>query len=522
VGVNIYLVDNNTSEPVQLSDERPSCDGRKVTIPSIVAKSGKLYKDAQAKESSDASIREDAKRRDITSVLCMPVSEEHKPLAVVEVVNKVKVDSYKSMSFVLSPERRRSVMHRRSSSVELDIGHKYVPFKQEDEFTLELICTQIRSMLLLYADAGSLGMYLSHNQITRSLLEMHKVSSTTRSLHHQMSSMNLDVDLMSNTIKRGKKINLDSPDFDVFAHSDEQLVAFAIEIFRRCGVTDQQVDTCKNFVVAVRTRYLKNPFHNWKHGFCVFHHSYLILSEVSKKKGWSRNSILYLLVSALSHDVGHPGNTNDFEINSQSERAVRYNHQSVLENHHCSLCFQIMRDPSCNLFKDLEGEKFLRMKNTIINLILATDMKHHFKMQSKMRSMSNEKKAEEVKGGSSGRQQVEMEILIHSADLANQGLVWSISSVWADRVCDEFQAQAESETKLGLPVAPFMRGLEKPTGRAKLQMSFIDAILVPWWDLVRTVMSSKLVEKICENLGKNRKRYSEVKDDKTALSKLKF
>jgi len=38
-----------------------------------------------------------------------------------------------------------------------------------------------------------------------------------------------------------------------------------------------------------------------------------------------------LMLASLSHDLKHPGNTNLFEINSQSKLAIRYSDQSVLE-----------------------------------------------------------------------------------------------------------------------------------------------------------------------------------------------
>ena len=68
------------------------------------------------------------------------------------------------------------------------------------------------------------------------------------------------------------------------------------------------------------------------------------------------------MLSALCHDVGHTGRTNNFEASSYSTLALRYNDESVkiflikfylifinfikiLENHHCALSFKILVDP---------------------------------------------------------------------------------------------------------------------------------------------------------------------------------
>jgi len=515
----IYLVDHHSNTLLRLADDKVLSSEN--SIPAhVMQNQSKSLVEANATESEVEVIRKDAIERGIHSIICMLVGNQKKPLAVLEVVNKMEAPTLKSStSFLLSPEKRRSSMMRKSSTDQDSLPH-VAAFSKDDVDTLEITSKQIRNILHQYADAGTLGAYLNHNQITTSLIEMHKACATTRrTLHHQMSSIGLDLSRV--TIRLDNKVNLDDPDFNVFEHTDEELLRFAIEIFSRVGVESAMRDTYKTFLLSVRQRYQDNPFHNWKHAFSVFYHTYLLYREVRDSGSrWSHSVVLYLLVSAICHDVGHPGNTNDYEINSQTERASRYNHQSVLENHHCFVCMQILRNPKTNVFKDHTGAKLLRMKNTIIKLILATDMKHHFSMQQRMRSIAQKKKNKGQSEPSDERQSV-MEMVIHSADLANQGLKWGLANVWADRVCDEFQAQAEKEVKGGLPVAPFMKGLDTPMGRAKLQMSFIDAILVPWWDVVKdNIESSKLVEGMCENLANNRKKYSEVKSNEKQLSSL--
>lgn len=42
--------------------------------------------------------------------------------------------------------------------------------------------------------------------------------------------------------------------------------------------------------------------------------------------------IISILIAGLSHDVGHDGFTNAFHVNANTNFALKYNEQSVLEN----------------------------------------------------------------------------------------------------------------------------------------------------------------------------------------------
>lgn len=85
---------------------------------------------------------------------------------------------------------------------------------------------------------------------------------------------------------------------------------------------------------------------------------------------------LTLLVSAIGHDVGHPGVNNAFLVALNSPLAQLYNDRSVLESFHCAAYSQILRRYWPEAFADVS------MRKLMINSILATDMGLHFKYMS--------------------------------------------------------------------------------------------------------------------------------------------
>ena len=82
---------------------------------------------------------------------------------------------------------------------------------------------------------------------------------------------------------------------------------------------------------------------------------------------------LTLLISAIGHDVGHPGVNNAFLVALNAPLAQLYNDKSVLESFHCAAYSQILR----RYWKPAFGDTAMRA--LLINTILATDMGLHFK-----------------------------------------------------------------------------------------------------------------------------------------------
>lgn len=84
-----------------------------------------------------------------------------------------------------------------------------------------------------------------------------------------------------------------------------------------------------------------------------------------------------LLISALCHDVDHPGNSNIFQANARTELALLYNDQSILENHHCRIMFKLLLKPSNNFTVNLSVRYVLFSHLLFLLLVYTSPILYH-------------------------------------------------------------------------------------------------------------------------------------------------
>eukprot|EP00462_Mataza_sp_D1_P014194 CAMPEP_0175150198 /NCGR_PEP_ID=MMETSP0087-20121206/17727_1 /TAXON_ID=136419 /ORGANISM="Unknown Unknown, Strain D1" /LENGTH=662 /DNA_ID=CAMNT_0016436097 /DNA_START=44 /DNA_END=2032 /DNA_ORIENTATION=+ len=306
---------------------------------------------------------------------------------------------------------------------------------------------------------------------------------------------------------------LRSTKFNCWDFTESDLMRFTIGIFEDSGVlNDINISraTLTNFVLGVRKRYRNNPFHNFYHAFSVLQFAYLCVRRTDATSYLLADDVLAFLIASLCHDIDHPGNTNAFEINGGTARALVYNDISVLENHHAHKMFTVMYNDRANLFSGLSREQHLKLRSTMVKAILATDMTQHFSHLKKMDAVAvnNNKSSGSRLGFDSSNdadRQFIINSLIHTADLSGQVYPWTVATVWEERISKEFEAQAAMEEKHGLPVMPFMTGLQDIARRAKMQVNFIDFVLHPWWKGITRIFPQ--FETLLQSLIRNRDRY---------------
>ena len=98
--------------------------------------------------------------------------------------------------------------------------------------------------------------------------------------------------------------------------------------------------TVYKFLKNVQGYYINNYYHNAMHATDVTTSVACILNSGLNTRINDLEQ-MSILVAATCHDMGHPGFNNGFMTSQQTSLSIVYNDQSVLENYHCSLTFQI-------------------------------------------------------------------------------------------------------------------------------------------------------------------------------------
>ncbi|KAI9746700.1 MAG: 3',5'-cyclic-nucleotide phosphodiesterase [Claussenomyces sp. TS43310] len=278
-----------------------------------------------------------------------------------------------------------------------------------------------------------------------------------------------------------------------------------------------------DFLVACRAAYNSFvPYHNFRHVIDVLQACFHFLTQLGTLPPYPANSAsdhaagknpsplaalmkpfdaLTLLITAIGHDVGHPGVNNAFLVTLNAPLAQLYNDRSVLESFHCAAYSQILRRYWPAAFATVE------MRQLMISSILATDMGLHFDYMKKMGFL--QEKLFENKGtdGWNGRTKEEYRtlacsLLIKCADISNVARRYDVAAKWTMILTDEFARQASMEADLGMPSALFAPPVREIIELGRSQIGFMNMFAIPLFQGVSDLMPAMTY--CVDELQKNR------------------
>ena len=62
---------------------------------------------------------------------------------------------------------------------------------------------------------------------------------------------------------------------------------------------------------------------------------------------------------------------------TDDDLAIRYNDQSILENHHISHSMELLKGENCNILQDFDKRQKREYRKILIHCILETDLAKH-------------------------------------------------------------------------------------------------------------------------------------------------
>lgn len=271
----------------------------------------------------------------------------------------------------------------------------------------------------------------------------------------------------------------------------------------------KQTESLHNFLAACRSAYNSFvPYHNFRHVIDVLQAVFYFLVKLGTLPPFPPNPLsqttapaaahpipsllgpfdaLTLLITAIGHDVGHPGVNNAFLVTLNAPLAQLYNDRSVLESFHCAAYSQILRRHWPSVFGGIE------MRQLMISSILATDMGLHFDYMKKLGWLQEKLHENGGTSGWNGRvvqeyRTLACSLLIKCADISNVARNFDVAARWTMILTDEFSRQASMETDLGIPTALFAPPVRETIELGQSQIGFINIFAFPLFQGVADIM----------------------------------
>ena len=290
--------------------------------------------------------------------------------------------------------------------------------------------------------------------------------------------------------------------FDPFHLSSNELYGVVVGMFLSCSM-HTQLD-CNwvqllSFVADCHSLYRSNPYHSFYHVVDVTFVVYYMLDSHGASRFLEPLDISILLLSALCHDLMHPGMNNLFQINACTDVAHLYHQQSVLESLSVSVAESLLLKHGLAI---AGGDD--RLVKGLRSCILSTDMAHHFKLMQEFNEMistltsrsfhnashnyyntgmvDDESVTIQIPLSSQKHRLTLMKILLHGADISNPCRPWELCKKWSDLVVTEFFQQGDLEKQLGLTVSPNMD--RSHSNQIEISLGFGDVIVKPYFEML--------------------------------------
>uniref|UniRef100_A0A452IF76 3',5'-cyclic-AMP phosphodiesterase n=1 Tax=Gopherus agassizii TaxID=38772 RepID=A0A452IF76_9SAUR len=261
-------------------------------------------------------------------------------------------------------------------------------------------------------------------------------------------------------------------------------------------------DTFVTYMMTLEDHYHSDvAYHNSLHAADVAQSTHVLLSTPALDVSCSRK------ISCLKSCIML---TDFFHTLLDSELALMYNDESVLENHHLAVGFKLLQEEHCDIFQNLSKKQRQTLRKMVIDMVLATDMSKHMSLLADLKTMVETKKVTSsgvlLLDNYTDRIQV-LRNMVHCADLSNPTKSLELYRQWTDRIMEEFFQQGDKERERGMEISPMC---DKHTASVeKSQVGFIDYIVHPLWETWADLVQPD-AQDILDTLEDNRNWYQSM------------
>ncbi|CAH8655334.1 unnamed protein product [Dicrocoelium dendriticum] len=260
------------------------------------------------------------------------------------------------------------------------------------------------------------------------------------------------------------------------------------DILNKLLISTRKMHRCLTRVEALYNQ--TAPFHNSIHATDVMVSMDYLLRLNGLETSFTDLEIFATLFACAVHDIDHPAVTNQFLINTNDELALLYNDNSVLENHHLYVIFNLMhKEPDCDITDSFTAQQRALFRKMIISLVLSTDMSKHMNLLADLKTTLESQRAagfnEFQLDNYSSRIQI-LQCLVHASDLSNPTKPLPLYQQWVDRITEEMFQQGDREREAGLEISPMC---DRRTACVKAnQIGFIDYVVYPLWETISELL----------------------------------
>jgi high affinity cGMP-specific 3',5'-cyclic phosphodiesterase 9 len=251
-------------------------------------------------------------------------------------------------------------------------------------------------------------------------------------------------------------------DFNALDLQRDEIISHLVYFLDRLGLVDPkpemgsgrvQTDKLLSLLAKISRLYRANPYHNFAHALDCAQAIFAFINTSNLMQTTSSLDRMAMLISALCHDIDHPGVTNQFLIGSRSPLATFYNDKAVLENYHTSVAFLILREDDSNVLADLFPAEYKHVRLMLIEGIMATDMSSHFQYIAKTKDRAKELSTKPLTNAMNDKLLVTA-LAMKCADLVHLVRPFPVARKWEDLLQKEFFLQGDLEKEHSLVVGP--------------------------------------------------------------------